>query len=208
MWNTISERHRKELLRFLLVRTAPVRAGVKPGELLRVRHCYRSRNSEGFQFCLRRNDILDILKLEHLELDSDNESSLILFFHREKLAEALCREENLRILLKCGYPCSTDPEVLLTHLKGRFAAERIPHEIGVFIGYPAKDVKGFIEKLPRTPVHRSDWAIFGDAGESLSRMDLYRQVVSFAASIIDGCEDLQSFFDCLNGAEKIYSATK
>ena len=34
--NRIDERHRKELLRFLLVKTAAVRRGVKPGELLRV----------------------------------------------------------------------------------------------------------------------------------------------------------------------------
>ena len=35
--NRVDEAHRKELLRFLLVKTAAVRRGVKPGELLRVR---------------------------------------------------------------------------------------------------------------------------------------------------------------------------
>ncbi len=34
--NRVDEAHRKELLRFLLVKTAAVRRGVKPGELLRV----------------------------------------------------------------------------------------------------------------------------------------------------------------------------
>ena len=34
--NRIDERHRKELLGFLLVKTAAVRLGVKPAELLRV----------------------------------------------------------------------------------------------------------------------------------------------------------------------------
>jgi len=38
--NKIDDRHRKELLHFLLVKTAAVRRGVKPGELLRVRHCH------------------------------------------------------------------------------------------------------------------------------------------------------------------------
>ena len=33
--NRIDEEHRKELLRFLLVKTAAVRQGVKPAELLR-----------------------------------------------------------------------------------------------------------------------------------------------------------------------------
>ena len=45
----IDESHRKELLRFLLVKTAAVRRGVKPAELLRVRHCYSGVNSEGLR---------------------------------------------------------------------------------------------------------------------------------------------------------------
>ena len=38
--NRIDESHRKELLKFLLVKTAAVRQGIKPAELLRVRHYY------------------------------------------------------------------------------------------------------------------------------------------------------------------------
>ena len=37
--NRLDERHRKELLRFLLAMTAAVRRGVRPGELLPVRPC-------------------------------------------------------------------------------------------------------------------------------------------------------------------------
>ena len=46
--NHIDEEHRKELLRFLLVKTAAVRRGVKPAELLRVRHCYPLKDVAGF----------------------------------------------------------------------------------------------------------------------------------------------------------------
>ena len=61
--NMIDEEHRKELLRFLLVKTAAVRLGVKPAELLRVRHCYASVNAEGLRVCLYRSDIYGILGL-------------------------------------------------------------------------------------------------------------------------------------------------
>ena len=40
----VSQAHRRELLRFLLTKTAAVRSGIKPAELLRVRHCYKSKN--------------------------------------------------------------------------------------------------------------------------------------------------------------------
>lgn len=195
MKRQISEKHRKELLRFLLLKTAAVRSGVKPGELLRVQHCYKSRNSEGFNFCLYRADILQILKLNYLELRVEPESSLILFYHRETMAMTLSDTKNLSLLSTLGYPVGPDIDDLLAFLRERFAVEKIPHEVGVFIGYPLKDVKGFMEKLPRTPVHRGDWTVFGDAAESLEKMSLYRKAEEFAGKILDVCEDLQTFFD-------------
>ena len=192
---TINPYHRKELLRFLLLKTAPVRSGVKPAELLRVRHCYQSRNQDGFQFCLYRRDILETLALDYRELRIEDESSLILFHHRGKLAEILALPENQTLLRRLDYPVPAPLELLLEKLRERFQVEKCPHEVGVFIGYPAKDVQGFIDNLPRTTIHRGNWVIFGDAGESLARMELYRRVESFAATVFDLCEDTQSFFE-------------
>ena len=190
--------HREALLRFLLLKTAVVRQGIKPGEFLRVLHCYQSRNREGFHFCLYRNDILKILGLNYLELKVDAESSLILFYHEDALRSALQQEENRKILHSLGYP-EGGLQVQLQFLQHRFSEEKLPHEIGVFIGYPAKDVSGFLRNLPRTPVHRGDWAVFGDAQESLRKMDLYRRMEKSAAAILDGCSDLQTFFERLSG---------
>ena len=53
--------HRKELMKFLLIKTAPVRSGVKPAEFLRVRKCYRSKPEEGF--CIHQAEILATLRL-------------------------------------------------------------------------------------------------------------------------------------------------
>lgn len=191
----ISEKHRKELLRFLLMKTAAVRSGVKPGELLRVQHCYKSKNCEGFNFCLYRDDILQTMKLNYLELRVDEESSLILFYHAETLQQTLSDNGICDLLKAHGYPVEGSVDQMLAHLKSRFAFEKIPHEVGVFIGYPLKDVKGFIEKLPRTPIHRGDWTVFGDAAESLARMSLYKKAEVLAGSLLDVCDDLQTFFD-------------
>lgn len=199
----ISQSHRRKLLRFLLTKTAAVRSGIKPAELLRVRHCYESKNSEGFRFCLYRDDILNILNLHYLELQNDEESSLILFYHPVTLQKTLSQEDNLAILRGCFYPDTDDMGTLLLHLLERFSCEKIPHEIGVFIGYPAKDVDGFIRKLPRTPVHHGIWTVFGEATESLARMDLYRSVETFAERMLDACEDLQTFYHKINNMNAI-----
>ncbi|MEA4863589.1 MAG: DUF3793 family protein [Victivallaceae bacterium] len=190
----ISEKHRKELLRFLLLKTAAVRGGVKPGELLRVRHCYRAENIEGFRFCLYRKDILEIMQLDYVELRQEAKSSLILFYHRHSLAAGLAIPENRALLNRLGY-ADGGYDSLLAQLRQRFVHEAIPHEVGLFIGYPAKDVAGFLENLPRTPVHRGRWQVFGDAAESISLMRFYRQVERLAQGVLDTCEDLQTFFN-------------
>ncbi|MBE6381939.1 MAG: DUF3793 family protein [Lentisphaerae bacterium] len=52
---------------------------------------------------------------------------------------------------------------MLAELRRRASVELIPHEVGVFIGYPLKDVAGFMRHIPATPVHRGAWRVYGDA---------------------------------------------
>ena len=189
------QKNRMEPLRFLLIKTASVRAGVKPGELLRVNHYYPAENPQSAIVCLRQRDILTILNLNYAELRRGMENSLILFYHPEQLQETLSRPENQAIIRRYGYPETKDCRILIRRLKERFSGDAMPHEVGVFVGYPAKDVTGFISRQPRTPVMRGDWAVFGDAGESLVRMNLYLQVESLAGRILDVCDDLQTFFE-------------
>ena len=105
--NRIDESHRKELLKFLLVKTAAVRQGIKPAELLRVRHCYSGVNSEGLRVCLYRSDIYCILGLDYLELNVQEDSSLVLFYNPQTLAASLAEARNSRWLARMGYPAVT-----------------------------------------------------------------------------------------------------
>lgn len=73
--------HRKELMKFLLIKTAPVRSGVKPAEFLRVRKCYRSKPEQSF--CIHQAEILATLRLPCRFLRKDAESSLLLFYQPE-----------------------------------------------------------------------------------------------------------------------------
>ena len=59
------EHYRKSLLRYLMIKTAGVRAGVKPGTLLRVaRCCYLKDNTRSEKICIYQDEILAELKLE------------------------------------------------------------------------------------------------------------------------------------------------
>ena len=192
--------HRKSLLRFLLrfllLKTAAVRRGIKPGELLRVKHCFTEKTPSGEPACLHRRDILSILELDYIELLVERESSLVLFYHTKAMEQALRDPANRAILTRCGYPSDADAGRMLAELKGRFLpGHTMPHEVGVFLGYPAKDVAGFMAHLPRTPVAHGRWAVCGDAGESLARMTQYRRIEAAAERVLNVCGDPRTFLE-------------
>lgn len=183
------------LLRFLLVKTAAVRAGVKPAELLRVRHCYEETNAEGFRCCLYRRDVYETLALDYAELKVEAGTSLVLFFNRAVLAATLAVPRHRRWLERLGYPAGLD--AVLAELRRRCAGADLPHEVGVFIGYPLKDVAGFMLRLPATPLHGGRpgaWRVYGDARESLALMERYAQTEARAAAALASASALADFF--------------
>lgn len=203
--NRIDRRHRKELLRFLLVKTAAVRRGAKPGELLRVRHCYAGVSAEGLRVCLYRSDIYGILGLDYVELKVAAESSLVLFYNPSALAATLSERRNAKWLARLGYPemrCgesgSGDLNSMLAHLARRAAECELPHEVGVFIGYPLKDVAGFMRNIPSTPVHNGVWRVYGDARESLVRMKEYAQIETEAREALRRANGVEDFISMIS----------
>ena len=189
----ICREHKKELLHFLMVKTAGVRAGVKPGTLLRVARCYRMKGStHGGKICLHQDEILTELRLHFRILKRDPESALVLFYDPFLLEKTLKGSAEATCLAQYGYPAAGSAAEYLNHLEKRCMEFSLPHEVGLFLGYPPKDVTGFIEKAPRTPVKRGDWQVFGDPRESLHRMRLYRWVEHLAERIIERCQDIET----------------
>ena len=172
--------HRKELMKFLLIKTAPVRSGVKPAEFLRVRKCYRSKPEQSF--CIHQAEILATLRLPCRFLRKDAESSLLLFYQPELLQETLRDPVIRKELTRLGYPEEFSAAAALKFLQKRFAEENLPHEIGFVIGY--------LRKEKRTSVPHGIWQVFGDPAESLRRMKLYSSVESLAEKILETYQDI------------------
>ncbi len=194
----IDERHRKELLGFLLVKTAAVRQGVKPAELLRVRHCYEGVNSEGLHTCLYLCDIYGILGLDYMELKVERQSSLVLFYNPTVLGATLAESRNRRWLARLGYPENGTADELLAELRRRWQRTEMPHEVGVFIGYPLKDVAGFMNRIPATPVHRGTWRVYGRADVSLARMRLYASIEAEARTTLESASGVEDFISAIS----------
>jgi hypothetical protein len=91
---------------------------------------------------------------------------LLLAFRGKKLSARLADPECKAILAAAGYPDTTDLSILLVALKERVAfCPGFPHEIGVFLGYPAEDVIGFLKHRGGRSLYAGYWKVYGDVEE-------------------------------------------
>lgn len=107
-------------------------------------------------------------------------TALILLFRISQL-DAILKDREVRVLLsENGYP-GRSLFADLAHLKARIAdrSGEFPHEIGIFLGYPLPDVKGFIEHRGRDCKLCGIWKVYGDqkaAGTLFARYERCREV--------------------------------
>jgi len=96
-------------------------------------------------------------------------SVVVLFYHPEGLRK--CMEENSHkaFLEQCGYHVEGGLEQCLALLRNRYQ-DTCPHEIGLLLGIPLKDVLGFMGLSPLPLTCRGQWKIYGDPKGSLSAM--------------------------------------
>ncbi|WP_302812453.1 DUF3793 family protein [Victivallis vadensis] len=178
----------RQLLQYLLVKLAPVILRVKPAGMLRLTNCRQLAGGRQYDlFCVHQREVMESLKLECRILRSEAGESVVLFFDRARLARALAEPEAAEFLQSCGYPATQELEPLLEELIARCRSGReFPHEIGIFLGYPLKDVRGFIENSAAClAVPRGLWRVAGDPAESLRVMEQYRCAEQTIQSVLE-----------------------
>lgn len=113
----------------------------------------------------------------------------IFVFHRRRLEETLSRKNILNHLRRLGYQKNyTLDDYVLTLVKRLRNAEGFPHEIGFFLGYPVKDVLGFMGLLDLPLVKTLGWRMYGNIKVS---EQLYYQVKQTKTEIITYAKQTQ-----------------
>lgn len=88
---------------------------------------------------------------------------LIMLYSWDRIAEQLHREENAVVLRQYGYNTQQSLDEMLERLSVRIQnSNEFPHEIGVFLGYPIEDVRGFIENSGDNFKLCGYWKVYGD----------------------------------------------
>lgn len=97
---------------------------------------------------------------------------LVYIYHAERLQKLLFSGETRDFLFSLGYRYDSAAEAI-EQLKCKMTGE-FPHEIGVFLGYPLSDVRGFIAD-PGGCILCGCWKVYSNAAEAERVFERYRR---------------------------------
>lgn len=147
--------------RWLFIQASGVIFGGKSGELLILKKdCFRLP----FDNCLEHiSSFCKSWKLRYSMLVM-NGSTLKLIIYREEAVNLRLKKASKKILhCHLKYPFGLSAQSFLHELSVRWQSSgRIPHEIGIALGYPLKDVWGFMGLNNFRCNGSCGWQIFGD----------------------------------------------
>ena len=152
-------------------------AGMKPGSLFCLTHPDLSViRTQAAEWNTRLHPLG--LRVKVLLERPANRSALIYVYRPHQLRRLLSLPESQSFLSRMGYR-SGDTDLLLEQLGRRlWAQEDFPHEIGIFLGYPLRDVIGFIEHRGQNFTCCGLWKSYGNPEAMKKCFACYRTCIN------------------------------
>ncbi|MDO4418859.1 MAG: DUF3793 family protein [Ruminococcus sp.] len=162
----------------ILRHCAPTLARIKTANLFTC----EVESSESLKEALRRYNKQFVKKgLRIMPLRYKGGRALIYVYRPSFLCEDLKHSYAKKLLGSLGYlPHSTGLSVgrLIKRLD---ETDGFPHEIGLFLGYPPEDVKGFIENGSRSYKFKGCWKVYSDEERAKKLFEKYKKCTSVYA---------------------------
>lgn len=125
-------------------------------------------------------------------LREDEERLLVYICHRARLTKYLFSPDVRAFLARFGYEYGLAEEAL-EQLKRRMKGE-FPHEIGIFLGYPLADVRGFLRD-PNSCVLCGCWKVYENADEAARTFERFRRCSACICRHMDRGRSLTQIFN-------------
>lgn len=151
---------------------SPTLAGLKTGSLF---SCSYDNQNELLGFLRELNLSLGCKGMRFLPLRLKNKKALIYAFRPSKLFYDLKNKEVRGLLTERGYYTDNCGKCLARLMKRLDEEEEFPHEIGLFLGYPVEDVKGFINNKAARAKCVGCWKVYGDEEKARRLFNQYRK---------------------------------
>lgn len=145
----------------IAVQCAPLLAGLKPSNLLII--------PMGMEAVLRHS--LRGTRIAMYLLSEYDGKQVFLLYKVNELIVYLTEQTVQRLLLDLGYE-GGELYSLLQSVSKKYTAhkqekEAFPHELGLLLGYPAVDVKGFMEQAGKNFLYSGYWKVYGNVRETV-----------------------------------------
>lgn len=157
----------------LIVRhCSPTLAGLKTGSLF----SYNVEDISRLMLKMRAlNSMLNSKGVYLRILDLKKGRALIYVFRPSRLARDLERPFADNLLRRAGYPLDSLIS-RIAYLSDRLrTSSEFPHEIGLFLGYPTEDIKGFIENKGRNCKCVGCWKVYANESEAKKTFAVFRK---------------------------------
>lgn len=154
----------------LVSQCAPTLAGLKPASLFR----WHAEHKRLLVELKRWNQRLQTAGVRIRRLQEQPTFSLI-YVYRPILLQQYLQDETVNSFLReFGYTGkSLDAD--LRQLQRRLSEHAgFPHEIGLFLGYPLKDVCGFIQNEGQNFQYNGYWKVYDDSSSAKRQFSAYR----------------------------------
>ena len=145
----------KKILRF----ASPTISGIKTGNLFKV---YISEYDDLDNTLLRYNNLLNTYGIYLLKIYNTDIYALIYIFRINHLKNDLFDKKIKEFLISYGYNYSSISTIISSLKNNFYRNSHIPHEVGLFLGYPLEDVIGFITNKGKNYKISGYWKVYGD----------------------------------------------
>lgn len=164
-------------IKWLIEVLGPIILGSKPAEILNLSSKDKFKDS-------KLNDIKSFFsncsKLSYEIINMPDGGIRLVFINKSALSNVLNNKKCLNFLKFIGYPANYTLDGYIDLLIDKLHTKDFPHEIGIFLGYPLKDVVGFMGYGNYKFCKTRYWRVYGD--ESISD-DVYNKFISDRAKI-------------------------
>ena len=162
---------------------APTLEGIKPGSLI----SFNKQRIKNCHLILKRYKKCMECKGIRFFIISETDNWLLLFIYRQNALNQVIQEDKVQEFLSFyGYVNFKNLNQCLNYLKTRMSLQKgFPHEIGIFLGYPLEDVKGFIENSGRHFKICGQWKVYSDTKRAEKLFAKYAEMFYLCPIIIE-----------------------
>lgn len=179
-----SMKDREYVETFLIFNLSLVIAGVKPAVTLTIKkENYKLYNNWG----TLGNYFIKNLNLEYIELRETEKSIVALVYDKNLLKKHLKTKDSIEFLNNLGYPYYSSVSDYVLILKERYNNYHCPHELGLFLGIPIKDVIDFMQCTTKKCLMCKYWKVYNDSAEAEITFNTYDKIKEYTMkNILNG----------------------